>query len=106
VHVKMKYRLPGNFAIVGKDVESLKFKALNNCPCNHLCNVQNIVQVGFSNVKEIEAMRLGNDQGVTVVNRIDVQNRDHIVVLEENLGGELMTSYLTKNAIDGFTFSR
>jgi hypothetical protein len=72
--VKVKYRLSCNRTVVGKKVETFKIERLDDAARHDMDCVHNPGQFPLLDIKKIPVMLSGYDKGVTVVDRVDIQN--------------------------------
>ena len=99
MHVKMEYGLAGNSSIVGEDIIAIQVQTLDDRAGNYLSYMKNIVQIALRYRQEIAAMGFWDDECVSVVNGVDVENRDYPIILVENFSGPLALNNLTKDTI-------
>ena len=97
--MEMKDGLSGNPPVVGKNVESLKRQSTHDGPGNNLCNVKYIVQVVFGNGEEVRTMLLGDDERMTMMDRVDVEDGDDAVVFIQYFCRELARNNLAECAV-------
>jgi hypothetical protein len=99
--VKVKHRLAGDLSIVREDVVSFKIQTNNDGAGNDLGCIQNVMKIVFRNGKKIKAMLLWNYESVAEVYRVNVENGNNLVVLEEDLGRKLSLNDPAEDAIHG-----
>jgi hypothetical protein len=85
VKVEMKDRLPRDTSIVGKNIESLQLETGDKCLSHNLGGMKNVGQILRGEVEKILAMDFGNNEGMAVVNGINVEDAHSARVLVENL---------------------
>jgi hypothetical protein len=82
MEMKVKYRLPGNLAIVGEKIIAFKMQTLNQCLCYNIRGMQNGMICLRRQIQEIPAMLFGKDQGMAKMNWINIKKRDNMIVLK------------------------
>jgi len=102
MEMEMEDGLSGNAPVVGEDVEAVKLQAFHCCLRNRVSGLQQSGECGGLNLKKIPAVVFRNHQRMAEVNRIDVEDAKGVLVLKENLGGNLAGNNLAENAVVHF----
>jgi hypothetical protein len=84
VKVKMEYRLSGNFSIVGENIEPVKVQAVRERLGDDVDCVHHAMERIGRERQKILAMPFGDNKGVAVVNRLNIENADSVVVFVED----------------------
>jgi hypothetical protein len=99
VHMKMEDRLAGDAAIVREDVETVNPQSPYQRSRHDLGSPHDGVEILLPESKQICGVVPGDDQGVAVMNGVDIQNGDHPVIAPENFGGKFPCKNTTENAM-------
>jgi hypothetical protein len=98
MHVEMKHRLSCDPSIIGENVETLQLQTYHDRARNNLGCMKDIVQVCLGNGKEVKAMRLWNDKGMTEMDWVDIEDCNHTFVLIQHFCGQMMGDDLAECA--------
>jgi len=99
--VKVKHRLAGDLSIISENVVPFEIQSSDDRAGNDLRCMQYIVQIVFRNRKKIDAMLLWYHESVAEVYRVNIENGDNLVILEEDLGRKLPFNDFAEDAIHG-----
>lgn len=99
VKVEMENGLSGDPSIVCKQIVSLQRKRFDQRPGDGLRRIENRVICVVGQFQEIFAVPLGDDEGMPIVDRVDIEDRGGMVVLEKELCRDLPSQDLAENAV-------
>ena len=95
----MEDRLTGCWSVVGKNVKPIKPEGSNEGLRDGLRCMHNVVQIGIPELQQIAAMIFRNDEGVPVVDRVNVEDCNHLFSFKEDFGRQPSFDDLTKRAL-------
>ena len=81
VHMRMKNDLPSGSPLVDYDVKTLRAQRPLDCPTETLNCTENMGQLFDRHFNHTFAVLFRNHQQVTAADRLDVEKRDHLIVL-------------------------
>lgn len=97
--VKMENGLSGNKTVVGKDVETVELKAFNRCLSDPVGGFQKAFERCGLDLEKIPAMIFRDHQGMTEMDRIDIEDAKCLLVLVKNLSRDFAGNNLAENTI-------
>src|SRR5690242_14812473 len=98
VKVHVEDRLAGGLAVVGKYVEALRLERGDDRPRDDVRGGDEIGELRLRDVEKGRRVRPGNDEDMSVVNRIDVENGDGVAVGVEQFGSRFAPDDATEGA--------
>ena len=104
--MKMKYRLTGYSPIVGEYVKALKVETLGQCLSDCLDGFHDAGERGCRQGQKITTMVLRDDESVSVMNRVDVENAECVTVFVEDFRRGMSRNDVTECALNHVVFAR
>jgi hypothetical protein len=98
VEMKVKYGLPRNLAVVGKDIEARRVERIDDGPGYDMRCEDDIGKLGRGDIDKCQSMRPGYDKDMPEVYRIDVEDRKSMIILIQDFGGRITLYDLAENA--------
>jgi len=97
--MKVEDGLPGDPAVVGKNVETLQCKCFDCSFCDCMCGFQDPLEHRWREFKKVPAMAFRKDKGMAKVDWIDIEDAECVLVFEENFRIDLFADNTTEDAV-------
>lgn len=98
VDVKMENGLAGDGAIVCKKIESFEFEGLYQGMGDGMDRLHNARKLICSHFQKVPMMPFGDDQGMSIVDRINIENGERTLIFIENFRGYFPGDNIAKYA--------
>ena len=106
VEMKMKDRLSGDSSIVRENIEAFEVETRGQRLGDRLDSVHDAGEGRRRQGQEIATMVFWNDEGVAVVDRVDVENAESVVVFVEDFRRGMSRNDLAECALNHVVFAR
>jgi hypothetical protein len=98
MEMKVKYGLPRNLPVVGKDIETRRVERIDDGPGNDMRREDDCGKLGRGDIDKRQSVRPGYDKDMPEVYRINIEDRKSMIILIQDFGGRITLYDLAKNA--------